>query len=87
MEDLIVAIEKWEMDTQDWERMSKNTLTDSMKLSAVKLLVPTALSQSLQTLPNMETYVQAKKYIQQQIHQVQYLQIQKGQSAGAALLH
>ena len=38
MADLSVAIEKWEMDMQDWERMSKNVMSDSMKLSAVKLL-------------------------------------------------
>ena len=77
MSDLMVAIEKWELDLQDWERMSKNKMSDPMKLSAIKLLVPSPLASSLTTLPNLETYADAKRYIQQQLHQHQHVLLSK----------
>lgn len=84
MSDLMVAIEKWEVDLQDWERMSKNKMSDPMKLSAIKLLVPSSLASSLTTLPNLETYADAKRYIQQQLHQHQHVQLSKSTASSTA---
>ena len=83
MSDLMVAIERWEVDLQDWERMSKNKMSDPMKLSAIKLLVPSSLASSLTTLPNLETYADAKRYIQQQLHQHQHAQLSKSAVSSA----
>lgn len=65
--DVTAALENWETNLREYERVVKTTVPDIAKLTALRQLVPKELDMDIGRLNTLNTYTDARKYVFEQV--------------------